>query len=81
MKPIEFPVNFQSFVPIRVGQNHINGAQALFTVCGVAPLLVADGPVPRVWLSAPPVQAGSGGPTEYQSAVLSDFGVFRQLRQ
>lgn len=46
MKPLEFPENYQFFTAIRVG--HINGAQALFTLGGEVPLLVGDGPVPRV---------------------------------
>lgn len=53
------PAGYQPFAKRRIGDNLFENALALVAVCGMAPLLVGDGTVPRVWLTVPGAQPGA----------------------
>jgi hypothetical protein len=59
MNPLEFPTQYEPFARVRIGSNILENVKALVSVAGHLPLLVGDGPTPRVWLSIPADAKGS----------------------
>jgi hypothetical protein len=83
MSPLNLPAQFVPFAQVRVGGNLFARPLALITLAGQAPLFIGSGPLPRVWLFAPPSRPGGAWEALIQdnANIRSDlsFGAFPKL--
>lgn len=59
MIPFELPNQYEPFEKVRIGSNVLERVKALVSVGSNVPLLIGDGPTPRVWLSIPADRTGT----------------------
>lgn len=59
MIPFELPSQYVPFAKVRIGSNVLENVKALVSVGSNVPLLIGDGPTPRVWLSIPADRTGT----------------------
>jgi len=59
MKLDNLPTQYIPFGRVRLGSNTLESVVAVFSINGFIPLLVGDGPNPKVWLSIPSNKDGT----------------------
>lgn len=57
--PFNFPAQYEPFERLRIGSNSLENVKALVSFGDTAPLLIGNGPTPRVWLWIPADRTGS----------------------
>ena len=59
MIPFDLPPQYEPFAKLRIGSNLLENVKALVSIGETVPLLIGNGPTPRVWLWIPADRSGT----------------------